>query len=199
MRSENKVHALIGCVYRGIRNAYDLLIASGWLRSRYPMQAMDRTGKPLPWLTYPAIEWLKQSIKPHWKVCEYGVGQSTIWFSTRCKVRGVERNPEWAKRVADINACITVQGDRTEYASFARASDTLVIIDGNWREDCAKHVCMVKPEMVILDNSWDYVAAVEVLRQTYTIEIPFVGFAPGMNIMATTLFLCPRKTSEGSL
>lgn len=55
MTRESRPHAFAGTLYRGAVEAYRLLVASGWARSRMAgMVAQDRNGQPVPWLSYPA-------------------------------------------------------------------------------------------------------------------------------------------------
>lgn len=187
-KKESRIHAAFGTLYRGSLLAYELLIKSGWMRSRYNMLAMDRYGNPLPWLTYPAIEWLKLNIKPDWRICEYGCGQSTLWFrEQKCLLRSVDSDPDWASRIGDVKTCTS----RDEYVSFALPIDNLVIIDGNWRNDCARHVVDIKSPMVILDNADVNMCADIILNEAYKHTIQFVGLSAGYVTQQTNLYLEP--------
>ena len=54
----------------------------------------------LPWFSYAAIDFLKGYLRPHMRVCEYGSGGSTLFFSRRVhSVYSIEDNPEWFERV----------------------------------------------------------------------------------------------------
>ena len=56
----------------------------------------------LPWLTFPAINWLNQRQMSHWKVFEFGGGGSTLYFTKRAKeVITVEHDPEWFAILAE--------------------------------------------------------------------------------------------------
>jgi predicted O-methyltransferase YrrM len=69
-----------------------------WWRSFNRQDTLDRDA--LPWLTFPAVEFLKHTIRPHWKIFEFGSGASTIFFARRCKeVYSVEHDNAWAERV----------------------------------------------------------------------------------------------------
>jgi len=54
----------------------------------------------LPWLTYPAVLFLKETVRPDWKVFEFGSGASTMFFGSRCReVNSIEHDISWAERV----------------------------------------------------------------------------------------------------
>lgn len=56
--------------------------------------------KEIPWLTYEAIDWLRNYLKPHMKVFEYGTGGSTIFISKRVKTLiSVEHDRNWSESV----------------------------------------------------------------------------------------------------
>jgi hypothetical protein len=73
----------------------------GWFRSFEEGAAVDRDGKPLPWYTYPAIEFLQARVRPEMVIFEYGCGNSTLWWAKRvAEVVSVEHDGEWYRRVA---------------------------------------------------------------------------------------------------
>jgi hypothetical protein len=58
---------------------------------------VDASGDPLPWITYPAIDFLSQFDFSEASVFEWGSGFSTLWWSKRCKqIASVESNSPWA-------------------------------------------------------------------------------------------------------
>jgi hypothetical protein len=71
----------------------------GWDRSVVSQQAEDRDG-PVPWITYPALRMLDRVVRPHFKVFEYGAGNSSLWWASRvAAVVAVEHDPMWAELV----------------------------------------------------------------------------------------------------
>ena len=53
-----------------------------------------------PWLTFGAIIFLENIVKPSYKVLEFGSGGSTLFFSKRAKsVKSYETNENWYKNV----------------------------------------------------------------------------------------------------
>ena len=72
----------------------------GWDRSVVSRQAEDRDG-PVPWITYPALRMLERVVRPHFRVFEYGAGNSSLWWAARvAEVVAVEHDPIWAELVA---------------------------------------------------------------------------------------------------
>lgn len=76
-------------------NSY--LATSGWLRSRRDKAAVDRSGQPLPWFTYPSVQFIATRIGRGLSVFEYGSGASTLW---------------WAARVRTVVSCGKLMHDR---------------------------------------------------------------------------------------
>jgi hypothetical protein len=62
---------------------------------------VDRVGRPIPWYTYPAIEFLRQLDFGDRVVFEYGAGNSTLfWADIARRVVSVEDDPAWHARIA---------------------------------------------------------------------------------------------------
>ena len=59
------------------------LEACGWYASARANSAVNARGDPIPWITYPAIEFLQERVRPDWDVFEYGSGNSTRWYAAR--------------------------------------------------------------------------------------------------------------------
>jgi hypothetical protein len=68
-------------------------VTGHWKSSlRTVAQAAD--GTPLPWYTYPAIDFLTQRDFSGKNVLEFGGGQSTLWWSARARsVLTIEEDP----------------------------------------------------------------------------------------------------------
>mgnify|MGYP000216046892 CR=1 FL=1 len=63
----------------------------------------DKDGTPIPWYTYPAIEYLSQFDYGGKRVFEYGCGYSSLFLAERAaKVISIEDNPEWFARAAEF-------------------------------------------------------------------------------------------------
>ena len=53
----------------------------GWLKSCASGEAVDLSG-PVPWYTYPMLKVLPGLIRPHFKVFEFGAGNSSLWWAS---------------------------------------------------------------------------------------------------------------------
>lgn len=72
------------------------LTSTGWRRSVEVGASVDAHG-PVPWFTYPATRYLERIVQGHWRVLEYGSGNSTRWWAARvAEVVAVEHDPAWA-------------------------------------------------------------------------------------------------------
>lgn len=72
------------------------LQSSGWLESIRTRQPL-RGGKPVPWFTYSAIEFLDSMVLESKRVLEVGSGFSTLYWAQRgCRGVSLEIDPEWA-------------------------------------------------------------------------------------------------------
>jgi len=68
----------------------------GWIRSFTSGLSQDEDGNFLPWMSYPAINFLQQNLKDSDLIFEFGCGASTLFFSDRVKyVTSLETNQLW--------------------------------------------------------------------------------------------------------
>src|SRR5687767_9452201 len=72
--------------------------------SRYVTQNVLNGKSPLdlelPWFSYAAIDFLRGHLNDEMKVCEYGSGGSTLFFSRRVQsVHAIEDNERWYELV----------------------------------------------------------------------------------------------------
>ena len=177
----------------------------GWLDSFHIKQPIDAKHQPIPWYTYPAIEYLKQLDFSDKKVFEYGSGNSTLFWSQICqKVISIEDNPEWHEKVLkSISSQHTSQAQLqliTDELSYVHALESypdmgVIIIDGSYRFQCAK-VAIKKLKLgglIILDNSDWYVKTAETLRDADLIQVDMTGLGPINSYVWTTSFFFHRN------
>ncbi len=63
-------------------------------------EPLDQMGRPIPWFTYPATEYINQWDLSGKTVFEFGAGNSTLyWCRQGARVVSVENNREWFNRV----------------------------------------------------------------------------------------------------
>lgn len=159
----------------------------GHLRSVREASAVAADGAPRPWYTYPALEYLVQFDFSHWNAFEYGGGNGSLYWSTKCQsVDTVESDPEWHARIVDRgrpNLTVALERDPKEYAAAVRRRGErypLIIIDGQHRRACAEHAveCFDERGLIILDNSdwWPQTSAF--LRAEGFLQVDFTGAGP---------------------
>lgn len=166
----------------------------------------DRDGNPIPWYTYPAIEYLAQFDYTKKNIFEYGCGYSSAFWAERAQsVTSIEDKTEWFDKwqaefgYANLNMRWRDEGEGYENAIFEDGLQyDVIVIDGKRREKCAETAvkALAAGGMVILDDSdrintsEEYRRAVAVLKAADLIQIDFHGFCP-MNCYTktTSLFL----------
>ena len=73
----------------------------GWFNSFKSSKPVDKEGTPIPWFSYPAVEFLSARIRKEMKVFEFGSGNSTLFFSRRVnQVISIEHNKEWYDKIS---------------------------------------------------------------------------------------------------
>lgn len=75
------------------------LTTSGWMESA-DSKLSTRDGRPLPWFTYAAIDFLERTLTPDLAMFEYGGGQSTRYWADRLShVHSVDHDPAFVEMV----------------------------------------------------------------------------------------------------
>ena len=122
----------------------------GYAYSSFKWSAIDKNNNPLPWYTYPAVEYLKQLDYSQKTVFEYGSGNTSIfWSKLAKKVISVEDNNDWYKKVRQNldtykleNCELKFIPDKEHYVKkiLKHENFDLIIIDGRHRFECAENV-----------------------------------------------------------
>lgn len=69
---------------------------TGHFRSSLKSKSVDRSGKPIPWYTYPTVDFLEGKNFVGRTALEFGAGHSTLWWMRRAaEVVAIEGNAEW--------------------------------------------------------------------------------------------------------
>lgn len=173
----------------------------GWFESFRTGAPVDAGGRPVPWLTYPAIAFLEGRVHPHFKVFEFGAGNSTMWWSERVtEVVSCEHDPEWYEQIrsrSPKNSRIELRSLKDgSYVSFIDefpARFDVVVIDGRERNECARR-CLpaLNASGVILWDNTDrarYAEGLAFLAEMGFRRIDFPGLTPGSIENAQTSIL----------
>jgi precorrin-6B methylase 2 len=179
----------------------------GWFRSFRANRSIDADGKPLPFMSYPAIEFLSRRVQAEMSVFEYGSGASTLWWARRVKsVVSVEHDEPWYREVLQqIPANVTLEfvalepgGAYSRRAAEQGRSFDIVVVDGRDRVNCAhRAVDALNPRGVIV---WDdsererYADGQQALREHGFRKLEFVGIGPiGPLKKETSVFYRPEN------
>lgn len=162
---------------------------------------IDRDGNPIPWYTYPAIEYLSQFDVTDKDVFEFGCGNSSLFWADRARlVTSIEDNPDWlAKWQKSFNRPNLDIRWRDEGEGYYNAifEDSkkydIIVVDGKRRADCARTALKALNQggIIILDDSdrintsKEYADAVASLKNGNLIQVDFYGFCP-MNVYTKT-------------
>ncbi|SES92277.1 cytidylyltransferase domain-containing protein [Anaerobranca gottschalkii] len=133
----------------------------GWFKSFLTKKSINYQEEPIPWMTYPAIDFLEKRVKKHFKVFEFGCGFSTLWWAKKVDtVVACEHNSAWVQAIKEnlpTNAkIIYVDISKEDYPnSILKTGEKyhIVVIDSRDRIDCAKvAVNSLLPDGIII---WD--------------------------------------------
>lgn len=192
------VDRLFPALVRGLVNARIFQRLYGFARSAREGFPVDAKGAPLPWYTYPAIEYLSQLEIAGRRVFEYGAGHSTLFWKARgARVVSVESDPGWHARLAarDPALRLLLCERRDEYVSAIADGEgpfDLIAIDGRWRRACAAAAPahLAPGGLIVLDNGDLHPRSARTLRQAGLFQIDFSGFGPvNPYTWTTSLFL----------
>lgn len=180
------VRRLISYLYKGY------FLEMGWLRSFLEKRPVDRQGAPIPWLTYPMIEFLEERLTEDVSVFEYGGGHSTIYLAKRVKeITTVEHNSEWFEHLKSKvpENCSLVFRELEYDGGYSRTSVDMgklydiVFVDGRDRVNCAVQATQALNDVgVIIFDDFErerYQDAAIKLKAKGFRQLNFWGFKPG--------------------
>lgn len=177
-------------ISRNLPPGINYLQTSGWLNSLYSGKPINQEAKPIPWYTYPAIEFIENKIDSDFCIFEYGSGNSSLWWSKRVtQVISIENDANWFNYIKEnmpSNVELYLIEDDLEYASaILEYEDHLfdvIIVDGSNRNQCAEFaISKVKDQgFIIFDNTDDHRHAegVKKLLDSGFMKIDFYGMIP---------------------
>ena len=163
---------------------------------------VDSNTIPIPWYSYPAIEYIKQLDFSDKIIFEYGSGNSTrFWAECSKKLVSVEDNRKWYNKIK------SKLPDNVEYYLFDETQKyiksinnfpngfDIIIIDGSHRYECAIEALgkLRNDGFIILDNSDWKEKTSKLLRESDLIEVDMSGFGPINDFTWTTSFYFRRN------
>ena len=193
-KSENKI---LQSKLDGIE--YIIEIEYGHLKSKEAQKSIDKDSNPIPWFTYPSIEYLKQLDLKNFNCLEWGCGNSTFFFAQKTKhITSIEDNIEWYQIVNNrineygiSNIELLFAKNEKEYISPQIGNKyDIIIIDGNYRKECIETSINLfsGKGFIILDNSNRYPDFCEIIKANNLLQVDFIGFGPIVDFTTQTTF-----------
>jgi hypothetical protein len=179
-------------------------VKTGHWKSSVRGSAHAQDGEPLPWYTYPAIDFLLQRDFKDRHILEFGAGQSTYWWARRAQsVLSIEEDHNWfsaLKPKVPSNVTLhyvpvdpvtrSIEPVKAVIEQSAVRTFDVIAIDGHLRRELASiALTLLKPSgAVILDNAEGY-GFYDEFKYSYCRRIDFFGFAPGVSLRHCTSLL----------
>jgi hypothetical protein len=191
--SNKAEHALLGFK----RNGY--LHDIGWVNSIKKNAIIDNFDNPLPWVTYPFIQFIDNRLQPHFALFEYGSGNSTLYYSKKvATVDSIEHDKFWYDKIhnnmppnVNLFYCeLTYDGNYCRYSQQTSISYDMIIIDGRDRvNSCKQSISSLKADGVIILDDTERAAYSEgtsfLLTHGFK-KLDFWGMAPNVNYLKCT-------------
>lgn len=175
------------------------LVQDGWVRSHLEGQSVNLAGHPIPWITYPALDFISNRLPQLEHVFEYGSGNGTLWWAARsASVRAVEHDEVWHRKMlqvlpANVELYFREINDGANYVETLIIDETLfdvIVIDGRRRNSSMiRSVERIKENgVILLDNSDrpEYADGINFLTANGFRTIDFSGFCPIVNFKSQT-------------
>ena len=190
-----------------------LAIDRGQFKSIKLGKPIDNKMKPIPWWTYPVIDYLNQFDFNDEIIFEYGPGNGTLWFLDKgCKkIISIENDKNWYKELEETkhnNQIIVLKEKKEEYfSSILNYDPTVLIIDGKWRKENLDFICRSYRKindfkMIIIDNPDKFRLGEQIkyLTDSYNfVQADFYGFGPAFRgVGCTTVLLNTSKIIQRS-
>ena len=154
----------------------------GWFKSVKKKQALDKNGDPIPWLTYPFIDFINDRLNKNLDLFEFGAGNSSIYYAKKLKsVTSIEHSSKWFEIIKsndkfkydNLNINLVEVPNKFKelgYHEMAFTNDVndyvrsialenkkfnIIVVDGLFRNSCLKECVDYLSEdgVVFLDNT----------------------------------------------
>lgn len=126
-------------------------IRTGHWRTALTGKIVDARGNPMPWYSYPLLDFLAERDFTGARVLEFGGGYSTLWWVSKgASVFVIEPDAEWARWLAERTRdlpvevyhapCDNISREMNEVEALLRDAAgpfDIIVVDGHLRQECA--------------------------------------------------------------
>lgn len=169
-------------------NLHTLLYKQGQINTFREQRPVDCNDDPIPWITYPALEYLNQFDFSEKNVFEFGAGNSTLfWAGKANRVVSVETDPQWfdwLNQDLPPNVQLSCADDAEGMIDSIRSCDIVfdvIVIDSLMHRYAVTQSVenkLAPGGMIIFDNADWYPNSCEILRDAGYSQVDFHGFGP---------------------
>lgn len=187
----NPVRSIITAFWTPILFSY----RTGHFLSSFKMAAVSKKGQPLPWYTYPSIDFLTYRAYEDKIVLEFGGGQSTLWWAKRARhVVTLEGDEQWYEKIKHWmpeNVSLYYVSMKSPADCICQVKEILaaepygsydvIIIDGLYRYEMIEIADgqLAETGLIICDNAEGY-GFYDGFREREFSRVDFFGNAPGV-------------------
>jgi len=178
------------------------LVDVGWFNSANKKMPVNKNEQPIPWYSYPFLNFIDSRLSKQMTIFEYGSGNSTIWLAARVgNVKAVEHNLLWFNKISprlpnNVEIVYREDGSIKDYCREILNSNTfydIIIVDGVDRNCCLKLSLekLKKDGVIILDNSErsEYQNGISLIMSKGLKRLDFSGMGAIANsLTCTTVF-----------
>ena len=163
----------------------------GWFESFKTNRSIDKNGRPIPWFSYPFVDFLTPRLTKDLVLFEFGSGNSTLFFAERVmNVISVEHNKEWYQIVnstkpSNVKLLQTESDSVNDYFKYfnnLKEKVDIIVVDGLHRNECLINSINKLSEsgVIILDDSErsEYKEGIEFILGNGFKRLEFWGIAP---------------------
>lgn len=172
---------------------------TGHFFSSLKEESISSNREPIPWYTYPCIEFLQNKSFVNKSVLEFGSGQSTLYWAKRANnVIAFEANKEWYDRIKNnmpSNVDLYKVTNETKEKCLNQITSKLenydlfdaIVIDGLFRESLIPiSINRLKTGgIIIFDNAQNYDVLTNFKGHDFQ-RVDFIGHAPGVVLPHST-------------
>jgi hypothetical protein len=182
--------------------SFGYLSEVGWFNAIKTKSSVDQNFKPIPWVTYPFLDFITERLNKDLEVFEFGSGNSTLFFSKRVRqITSVEHNKEWynnliGKIPENVKLMLTKSDNEEDYIGLLTNEDKkfeMILIDGIHRVSCCSVSLnyLTDKGVIVLDDSEreEYKLGFDSILKDGFKKIDFWGISPGYLFRkSTTIF-----------